>query len=188
MTSENQNSLTMKNIIPLIALATLTLSACTKRGLQGPPGPPGPAGYDGVTNVQAFEYEVEPSAWLENGLPGDADYGFYAPASFPEITNDVLDQGVVLGYLLDGDAQVPMPALFYNNGYQTNYDFLIFPGEVEFWLRESDNQTQPPGGNTYYKMVVIENYYKNSLDWKNMSLAEVEELLKIDAYKKVSVK
>ena len=183
----------MKKLILPLLIASAFLSSCTKRGPQGPQGPAGQNGLDGLNaNVQAFVYEVQPSAWIQSGNPGDIDFGFYAPASFPELTDDILVNGTVAGfYLLGSDefsGQIPMPAIFYNDGYQSNYDFVLYPEEIEFWIRESDNQTLAPASTKYYKMIVVSGKYKNMPDMENATLEELEAHFGITEYKKVSVK
>lgn len=174
----------MKKLVLPLLLAIATLSSCTKRG------PAGQDGLDGLNaNVEAFEYEILPSAWAEAGTIGTSDYGFYALAAFPEITNDILVNGSVAGfYLIDDGGQIPMPSIFYNDqGFQTNYDFILYPGEIEFWVRESDNQTVAPDVAKYYKMVVISGNYKSAPNLKDMTLEEIEAQYNITEYKKVSI-
>lgn len=177
-----------KLLFSLFAISLISMS-CTKEGPTGRTGPQGPAGFDGQVDVQAFEYEVLPSAWNESGIIGESDYGFFALADFPELTNTVLDGGIVIGYfILPDNGQIPMPAIFYNNGFSTNYDYVLYPGEIEFYKRESDNQTEPPVVVQYYKMVVVPGAFKTLPDFSKMTLTQVEEYLGIESYKKVVIK
>ncbi len=201
----------MKKLLFSLFAITIISMSCSKEGPRGPQGPAGFDGLDGQVNIQAFEYEVLPSAWIESGVFGNADYGFFALADFPELTNTVLDGGLVLGYyILPDDGQLPMPAIFYNNGFSTNYDFILYPGEIEFYKRESDNETQIPVQAQYYKMVVVPGTFKTLPDkgeagqtlpiivvpgtfktlpdFSKMTLPEVEEYLGVTAYKKVTIK
>jgi hypothetical protein len=173
-----------KLLLPLLALS-LGLFSCS-----GPRGPQGPPGYDGLdADVFAVEYEVLPSAWAASGTAGDPDFGYVALAAFPELTNNVLMNGNVNGfYILDDGGQVPMPAIFYNNGFSTNYDYILYNGEIEFWVRESDNQTVAPNSARYYKMVVVQTNFKTLPDLKEMTLPEIEAYFHIEEYKKVTLK
>jgi len=177
----------MKKLV--LALASIFFFAACRgdRGAQGPPGPPG---LDGVVNVQAFEYTVTPSAWAAAGNNGDPNYGFVALADVPEITNDVILNGSVIGYKIEGEADAPMPVIYYENGFEINFDYLAYVGEVEFWKRASDNMTEAPGEDLFYKIVVIENFYKNSIeeDFSQYSLSDLEKRFNITEYKKITVK
>lgn len=173
----------MKKLV--LALASVFfLAACT--GNRGPQGPPG---LDGAANVEAFEYEVTPSAWAAAGNIGDPNFGFVALGEFPEITADIINNGTVIGYKIEGEADAPMPVLYYENGFQINFDYLAYIGEVEFWKRASDNMTEAPTEVLYYKMVIIESAYKSDIkeDFSQYSLSDLEERFNITEYKKVTV-
>lgn len=177
----------MKKLVYLFA-AVLGLAAC---GQRGPQGPPGPRGLDAVTNVQAFEYTITPSAWGESGSFGQADYGFVALAEVPEITNDILNDGSVMAYKIEGQGEAPLPVIYYEQGYHINFDYLAFLGEIEFWKRASDNQTEAPQDDLIYKVVVMENFYKSGgkkEQLQNLSLKDLEEQLQIKEYKKITVR
>ncbi len=171
-------------ILPLITFVAV-LTACT-RVERGVPGPPGRDGLN--ANVWAYIFEVLPSAWNQAGIPGDPDFGFFALAGFPDLTDNVLSNGAVSGYyILNDGGQLPMPAIFYNNGYQTNYDYVLYRGEIEFWVRESDNQTFAPATNQYYKIVIVTGNFKTLPDLQSMTLEEVEAYFNITEYQKVRV-
>jgi hypothetical protein len=175
----------MKKLFLSIIALSFVFASCS-----GPQGPQGPPGFDGLNaNVQAFEYEVLPSAWTEAGVFGDPNYGFLALAGFPELTNNLLSNGSVSGfYILSDGGQVPMPAIFYENGFSTNYDYVLYPGEIEFWVRESDNQTAVPIATQIYKIILVEGNFKTLPDFTKMTIEEVEAYLGIEEYKRVSVK
>lgn len=174
----------MKKVIFLLS-SIFILSSCL-----GPQGPEGPQGLDGNVNVRAYEYEVFPNAWQANGIPGNANYGFVAASVFPEITNSVLNNGAVVGYYLDGTSQSIMPAILYYDGYHTNYDFILYPGEAEFWVRDSDLQTTAPNQSTFYRMVVIQGRFKDLPDLETVPLDYLEQYFNIseEDYIKVQVK
>lgn len=83
-----------------IAIAALTAS-CTKEGPEGPAGPQGPAGEEGSANVTSI---VGTSNNTYNG--GSADFDYVLTTSL--ITQDVIDEGVVIGYVSTSGGWTPL--------------------------------------------------------------------------------
>ena len=170
----------MKKLSLLFFTATIALSSCT--GPVGPPGAPGPRGFDGNANVYAFNYFVEPFDWVENGLPGSPNSGFYSSFALPELDDIIFEDGAILVYMFDGALQIPLPNISTENGYQTIYDYTLLLGEIDFWVRETDNQTVAPQNQIEYKVILIDGFFKNHETLKEMSLEEVEKYFNITEY------
>lgn len=169
----------MKKLL-LLAVSFVAMAACT-----GPVGPPGPQGPAGNPSVFAFNYFVSPNNWVENGVIGTENYGFYAPFDLPELDNFLFEKGAVLVYMFDGTAQLPLPSTDNQNGFQTIYDYILFPEEIHFWVRETDNQTVMPTNTIEYKVILIDGFFKNLPDLKAMSLEEVERYFGIENYTEI---
>ncbi len=93
----------------MIALFTVALTSCSpedgKDGVDGMDGEQGIPGQDGNANVKTFLFENIP---LEIG---ESD-----PFAIPAINQDILDYGVVLGYISDMDnIWFPLPYSFQGN-------------------------------------------------------------------------
>lgn len=131
----------------VIIAAVLTWYGCGKEGPAGRDGLDGLDGRDGNANV-IYSPWYTPNAW--NGQTGD----WYFDISNSEISQDVVEAGVILAYVsLPGDlypaAVRPLPA--YAIG--ANWDFLIPDyGQIEF---TSDALTRPGTTGYYFRFVII---------------------------------
>jgi hypothetical protein len=172
----------MKKLL-FFAPALFLIASCT--GPMGPSGPRGPQGPAGNANVFAFNYFVNPNNWIENGTLGTENYGFYAPFDLPELDEFLFEEGAVLVYMFDGAAQLPLPSIDNQNGFQTIYDFILFLEEIHFWVRETDNQTLRPNFQIEYKVILIDGFFKHLPDLQQMTLEEVERLFNISEYTEV---
>jgi hypothetical protein len=169
----------MRKLLTL-AVAIGLFAACT--GPQGPRGPQGPAGNP---SVFAFNYFVGPNNWVQNGVIGTENFGFYAPFDLPELDEFLFEKGAVLVYMFDGTAQLPLPSIDNQDGFQTIYDYILFPGEIHFWVRETDNQTVRPTATIEYKVILIDGFFKTLPDLKSMTIEEVERYFNITSYKEI---
>ena len=121
----------ISTIYLLLAFTVITFTGCSKEGPQGP------AGLDGQNAAVYYSEWFSPTVW--SGSAGD----WYFSASAPDLTQSVVENGVVLAYVwLDGDIYSstsvrPLPA--YALG--ANWSFLIHQyGAIEF---TSDQIIQP---------------------------------------------
>jgi len=154
-----------KSLILAILASTVVIfwSGCVKEG------PRGEDGRDGNANV-IYSQWYTPTAW--NGQTGD----WYFQVSNPEISQDVVEAGVILAYVsLPGDiypsAVRPLPA--YALG--ANWDFLIPDyGQIEF---TSDALDRPGTSNYYFRFVIIPSNI--SLKSTGSSATYAEELRKM---------
>jgi len=127
----------------ILALTVITLSGCGKDGAQGP------AGLDGQSAPVYYSEWFSPKSW--SGVSGD----WYFEASAPDLTQNVVDNGVVLAYVwLSGDVYDsfivrPLPA--YAVG--ANWSFLIHQyGTIQFTC---DLNTQPYNPADKFRFIAI---------------------------------
>ena len=174
---------TKNNIYLIIAFSILLFSGCKK---EGPAGQPGQAGQDGVNGQNATVYYSEwfsPSEW--SGTKSD----WYFDASAPDLTQDIVEKGVVLAYVwLSGDLYKglsvrPLPAYAVN----ANWDFLIKQyGSIEF---TSDNVSAPLTSDNKFRFIAIPGTIpalksaslknKSEQELRNMTYKEVCKLFNI---------
>lgn len=112
-------------------------------------GPAGPAGRDGMDATVYYSEWFSPTEW--SGTSGD----WYFSASAPDLTEDIVEGGVILAYAwLNGDlyestAVRPLPT--YAIG--ANWSFLIHEyGSIEFTC---DMISQPETSTHYFRFVAI---------------------------------
>lgn len=163
--------------ILLLVFSTLVFTGCKNDGMQGP------AGLDGKDATVYYSGWVTPSAWL--GASGD----WYFDINAPDLTADIVENGVVLAYvwlsddIYEGTTVRPLPA--YAVG--TNWSFLVHQyGSIEF---TSDMISKPattgnkfrfiaiPGTITTLKSAVLNG--KSAQELKSMSYKEVCKALNI---------
>jgi hypothetical protein len=152
------------NILIGIALTMLIFSGCKKD-------------LDRQNDTVYYSEWFSPTAW--QGIAGD----WYFDASAPDLTADIVEKGVVLGYVwLDGDVYSstsvrPLPA--YAVG--ANWDFLIHSyGSIEF---TSDMITQPLTSTNKFRFIAIPGTIP-ALKSASMNTKSVQEL-KSMSYKDV---
>jgi len=169
-------------IISLLLFSVIILTGCTTDGAQGPDGVQGPSGTDGQNAAVYYSEWFSPSVW--SGSAGD----WYFSASAPDLTQNVVENGVVLAYVwLEGDIYNsttvrPLPA--YAVG--VNWSFLMHQyGYIEFI---SDENFRPltthkfrfiaiPGTSTALKSASVK--YKTKGQMINMPYNEACQLFDI---------
>lgn len=161
----------------LAAFSTFVFTGCKSEGVQGP------AGQDGLNATVYYSEWITPSAWL--GTAND----WYFDVSAPDLTENVVENGVILAYvwladdIYEGTAVRPLPAF----AVGANWSFLIPQYEsIEF---TSDTDLQPyttgnsfrfiaiPGTDPTLKSASLTNNRAQEL--KNMSYKEVCKLFNI---------
>ena len=159
------------NILAGFALLMLHFSGCKNEGPQGP------AGQDGQNATVYYSEWFSPTAW--SGTSGD----WYFDASAPDLTADVVENGVVLGYVwLDGDVYNstsvrPLPAF----AVGANWSFLISNYKtIEF---TSDMTTQPLTSTNKFRFIAIPGTI-TALKSASLNTKSVQEL-KSMSYKDV---
>ncbi|MDD4993890.1 MAG: hypothetical protein PHR83_16845 [Paludibacter sp.] len=124
-------------------VAFLSFPGCSSQGPQGP------AGVNGQNAAVYYSNWLSPTAW--SGSAGD----WYFSVSAPDLTQDVVEHGVVLAYVwLSGDVYNsttvrPLPAYVLG----ANWSFLIHQyGSMEFTC---DMSTQPFNSGDKFRFIAI---------------------------------
>lgn len=126
-----------------LVFTVITFTGCSKEGPQGP------AGLDGQNAEVYYSEWFSPTSW--SGSAGD----WYFSASAPDLTQNMIDNGVVLAYVrLSGDVYNPItvrPLPAYALG--SNWSFLIHQtGSIEFTC---DMTVQPFNSGDKFRFVAI---------------------------------
>jgi hypothetical protein len=166
-----------RTLFLLAAISALIIAGCGKEGPQGPQGP------EGQSAPVYYSEWFSPTAW--SGNSGD----WYFSASAPDLTEDIVENGVVLAYAwLAGDVYQstttrPLPA--YAVG--ANWSFLIHEyGSIEF---TSDMFSPPLTNGNKFRFVAIPGTipalksgtpgYKSKEELRSMSYKEICKLFNI---------
>ncbi|PWI31042.1 hypothetical protein DI383_06290 [Flavobacteriaceae bacterium LYZ1037] len=146
----------MKTIskIKYVALAFLiafSVSCSTEDGAVGPAGPAGADGTDGTdgnANVQTFTFDASGFTGSNNAV------------SIPEITQSVLDNDAILGYLTDDGAYwVSIPSPF--DSYQFDFSVQVTTSlgyfELDYGNAAGNAYTVTAGELQDLKVIIIES-------------------------------
>lgn len=157
--------------------STLLFVGCQK---EGPQGPPGPAGQDATVYYSEW---FSPASW--SGVSRD----WFFEASAPDLTQDIVENGVVLAYawladdLYEGSSVRPLPAF----AVGANWSFLIHQyGSIEFTC---DMFAPPAATGNKFRFIAIPGTtvalkagsanYRSAQELKSMSYHEVCTLFNI---------
>tara|TARA_R110000823_G_scaffold51733_1_gene128660 strand:- start:404 stop:961 length:558 start_codon:yes stop_codon:yes gene_type:complete len=144
----------MKYLGLVIAVIALTFTSCTKDGEIGPAGQDGidgTNGEDGNANVRVFKYDISQST------------GGSFTQEIPEITADVLENDLILGYLRTNIREnSPIPATRARIGGFTDVDVAvnIEIGKYSFsFFRESSSTLLllPKGSMEELKIIIAKS-------------------------------
>lgn len=160
--------------LQVLAFAGLVavFSACGEKGETGDPGPMGPPGN---ANVYSFFYTVNYTNWSVYGTPGTPNHSLYFDQNIPQITQDVIEFGMVVGYIFDYDigAWVALPYTYTFAGTQEYYKFYTNVGVAGIDISLSTLQTPIPQQTLDVKIVVVGGYVRQQnpdLDWTNYEM------------------
>jgi len=133
----------------LLAMA-LTVTSCTKEGPQGPIGPTGVDGTNGTNGADGADgtngADGTDGANGADGADGNANVntfiydvstesGASIPVTAPVLTQDVLDNDLVLGYLKKGSGTyTPIPTPIYAVSLGDNYDIAVEMQLNTYWM------------------------------------------------------
>lgn len=137
----------MKKFILLSVLSlTLFSISCTKD-------------IGGNADISTVDFIVQSSQWQETGDWQVAGYGFYVDLDFPELSNNVIQNGLVSLYVKSGDSWIPVPVYFYNQvdqyQFQGGYFYRIKQGVFSVEYYENDGETQNPG-TQIFRLVIVQ--------------------------------
>ncbi|MBO4500369.1 MAG: hypothetical protein J5732_09005 [Bacteroidaceae bacterium] len=153
----------MKFIIRNISLLFLALIAggCTKYVTERITEQP-INNYYGA-NVKSYYITAKNDRWLvpDNIMPGKEGYYAFQTFEFPEINDNVIENGVVLVYYIDSsgrDNLLPYIIPFGQEGYcvYESYRYDIEKGFLTVIIESSDFQYVPREIDLRFKVVVIE--------------------------------
>ncbi len=132
----------MKNVMNktkyvVMALMVLIAFSCSKDGEDGSDGAIGPKGEQGAQGLAG-----------ENGEDGNANVNTYVfdlssesgssiPVDLPELTQDVIDNDLIIGYLQNGAGSgtyYPIPAGVWPNGTGGFYDIAVDIAVGKYWV------------------------------------------------------
>ena len=132
----------MKKLL-LITLITISLfgTSCTKD-------------MGGNADMSTVDFIVNKNDWFAIGEFGKPGYGFAIDLSMPEITNNVVQNGMVSLYIKSGESWIPAPVYFYNDGYQGGYLYALKRGVFSIEYYENDHKTELPGTQTFRLVIV----------------------------------
>jgi len=158
----------ISTIYLFVAFSILVFTGCKNEGEQGP------AGLDAIVYYSEW---ISPSAWL--GTSGD----WYFDVNAPDLTQDIVENGVVLGYVwlagdvYDATSVRPLPA--YAVG--ANWSFLISDyGSIEF---TSDMSSRPLTTGNNFRFIAIPGNIATLKSASSKSISEPE--LRSMSYKDV---
>lgn len=127
----------MKKIISLVLISSLAFTFCRRDpevGPTGPRGPRGPAGEDGSGAIVSNVYTVNESDWEYD------DPSYFADIAIPDLTSDIVNNGIVLAYLkVDDNTFSQLPLTFYESDeYSSTLEVISFPELVSIVWTDSD--------------------------------------------------
>ncbi len=142
----------MKKLIFITVVAlTLFSISCTKD-------------MGGNADMSTVDFNVQSSEWLVFGIEGEVGYGYAVDLDFPELTDNVIQNGMVSLYMKVDNAWIPVPVYFYNQYYTDQGDQVLFQGGYFYRMRkgvfsidyyESDGYTSNPG-TQIFRLVIVQ--------------------------------
>lgn len=155
-------------------LLLVSFSACE--------GPVGPAGPKGNANVISINYLVLESDWTEVGKPGDEGFFLAVDLDVPEITQDIVDNGLVLAYYRANDndpwTALPFTRISHNPEFIEKFDFIYDFEFVGLQSMASDRGGTPYGGTVRVIIASAIPVGKTSIDYENYE--EVADYLELN--------
>ncbi len=108
----------------------------------------------GNADLQTIDFVVQKSDWVEYGIIGSPGYGFAVDLSMPELTDNVIQNGMVSLYIKSGESWTPVPVYIYHDGFQGGYIYALKKGIFSIEYYESDQQTVRPETQVFRLVVV----------------------------------
>jgi len=139
----------MKRLIFITALVfTLFSTSCTDE-------------IGGNANLSTVDFSVQETQWKETGTFQTAGYGFYVDLNFPELTSNVISNGMVSLYMKVDDAWIPVPVYFYYQvdqyQFQGGFFYRMKQGVFSIDYYENDGETFNPG-TQIFRLVIVQPY------------------------------
>lgn len=131
----------MKKLLFLLGIVWLSIG-CT--GPQGPQGPQGPAGEGALSAT--IEFTIYSQDWQVQRDGSGAFIGYWYEIPVPELDNYIYKNGLYNTYLIDGNVQIPLPLIVYNETDGTYWEKKIScdyaVGSVAVYYQENDFQNE----------------------------------------------
>ena len=130
----------------------------------------------GKATTKSSLFTIQYYQWMEDGNSGDEMYGYYVSLPCPDITDDVINNGLVMAYMKVGDAYAALPFILTLDGYEKTFEYLIRKEEVLIYVFDSDLFTLAPSGAIEFRIVIINNFSslrKTEEEIKNLEYEEV---------------
>jgi hypothetical protein len=149
----------------LLITASRLFTAC--EGPEGPEGPVGPAGPTGATGangqngksgIKSFNFSINSDAWLQVSTYGQPDYKIYTYINIPELTEDILNTGMVLVYARGGQNNesngnyIQLPYTNLTPTYNHVERFELATGAIAITHEDDDGLVGTP---TLYEVKVV---------------------------------
>lgn len=135
----------------LLFLGVLVLGGCTKEGPAGPAGPQGPAGpVSPAGNARIVVKNITSSAWFLN------EPSWIMNLEVPEVTEDIINNGMVQVYVKIGDVHHQLPSTFYvSNAYSITLGVSSRVSGIRVSWTRSDWGWEVHPGNQTFKVVIL---------------------------------
>lgn len=159
--------------ISLLIAGATSLSSCKK---EGPVGPKGDTGLQGNANVKSGIVTI--SNWMYDGT----NKNYTATIIDNDITQNIVDAGVVMAYLYQNGANLALPTTIYpTSSYSSTLSFIYGLQQVIIRIQDSD-LTQPnyPGSLTFRIVKVAPSFLiaNPNIDWEDY--AQVKHVLNLE--------
>jgi hypothetical protein len=105
--------------------------------------------------IRTIDFIVQSSEWVEYGIEGNPGYGFAVDLSMPEITDNVINNGMASLYMKSGESWLPVPIYFYNDSYQGGFIYAMKRGVFSIEYYESDHFTLRPN-TQIFRLVIVQ--------------------------------
>jgi hypothetical protein len=137
----------MKRLIFISVMAVSLFSASCTKDLGG------------NADISTADFNVQSAEWVVYGTPGQVGYGFAVDLIFPELTDNVIQNGMVSLYVQSSNAWIPVPVYFYyqtdQSLYQGGYFYRMKKGVFSIDYYESDGYTKNPG-TQIFRLVIVQ--------------------------------
>ncbi len=146
----------------MLAGGLLTLGSCVK-------GDRGPAGQDGNANVIGVDRQFTVSNWTTGTFTSGSPY-YYATFSDPDITSDIVNNGVVEVYKQYSSGWTNLPDV--SGITSTVFDFYV--GGFTIYIQNSDGTLPSNPGSITFRDVIISASQRQAhpnTNWKNYNEA-----------------
>ncbi len=110
----------------------------------------------GNANIRTVDFIVQQSDWMEIGIYSEPGYGFAVDLNMPEITPNVIQNGMVTLYMKSGESWLPVPVYIYKDGYQGGFLYAMKSGLFSIEYYENDHLTERPL-TQIFRLVIVEH-------------------------------